>query len=82
MLRHLINRTDINYVSDTVQKTDVELIECYLCSLQVPIDKTMEIPLTTGGNVRVHPSCMDFYMSQTANSPAACGSCTGDKGCC
>jgi len=51
--------------------------------MDVDESKTMEVPLTSGGTVKVHPSCMEFYMSQTsAAAGAACGSCTGDAGCC
>ncbi|MHA2501786.1 MAG: hypothetical protein ACXAE3_02770 [Candidatus Kariarchaeaceae archaeon] len=48
----------------------------------MPKDKGMEVPLTSGGVVIVHPSCMEFYMSQTSTAGGGCGSCTGGKGCC
>ncbi|MGB1811668.1 MAG: hypothetical protein ACPHM3_04280 [Candidatus Kariarchaeum pelagius] len=57
-------------------------MECYLCNSQLDISKSLEIPLTSGGKVKVHNSCMEFYLSQTSKSAAACGSCTGGKGCC
>jgi len=70
-------------MSDTVQNTKaVQKVECYLCNMDVDITKTMEVPLTSGGSVKVHPSCMEFYMSQTSAAAGSCGSCTGDKGCC
>jgi hypothetical protein len=70
-------------MSDTIQQseTDVATVECYLCNTPVPLDKSMKVPLTTGGTVQVHPSCMEFYLSQ-ASSASACGSCTGEAGCC
>lgn len=70
-------------MSNSAQKIEskVEITTCYLCSMDVPIDKTMEIPLTTGGTVRVHPSCMEFYMSKTSVA-SGCAGCTGGKGCC
>jgi hypothetical protein len=74
-----------NIMTETMQHVTPEekVVDCYLCSMKVPVDKSMEVPLTTGGAVRVHPSCMEFYLSKTATSGAsACGGCTGGKGCC
>ena len=70
-------------MSDTIQQAETksELVECYLCNLELQIIKAMDVPLTTGGNVQVHPSCMEFYLSKTSVA-ASCGACTGDKGCC
>ncbi|MHA2170614.1 MAG: hypothetical protein ACXAB7_12035 [Candidatus Kariarchaeaceae archaeon] len=65
-------------MTETMQHVTPEekVVDCYLY-------KSMEVPLTTGGAVRVHPSCMEFYLSKTATSGAsACGGCTGGKGCC
>ncbi|MCH8906028.1 MAG: hypothetical protein IH840_02980 [Candidatus Heimdallarchaeota archaeon] len=59
-----------------------EFVDCYLCSMKIELLRSMEIPLTTGGKVRVHPSCLEFYMSKTAVAAGGCGSCTGGKGCC
>ena len=70
-------------MNETVQQTEAksDIVSCYLCNMDVPVDKAMEIPLTTGGKVKVHPSCMEFYMSKTTTANA-CGSCSGGKGCC
>jgi len=62
-------------------ETGNELVVCYLCETELPKDKSVEIPLTTGGTVQVHPSCFEFYMSQS-QAASACGSCSGDAGCC
>ncbi|MHA2028005.1 MAG: hypothetical protein ACW99Q_01330 [Candidatus Kariarchaeaceae archaeon] len=65
------------------KKETAEKLECYICSMDLLLDKSMEIPLTTGGNVRVHPSCMEFYLSQARGpNAAACGGCSGNAGCC
>jgi hypothetical protein len=69
-------------MSDTVQRSESIQVDCYLCNLNMPKDKGMEVPLTSGGVVIVHPSCMEFYMSQTSTAGGGCGSCTGGKGCC
>jgi len=70
-------------MSDVLQdQNKITYVECYLCSSQLDISKSLEIPLTSGGKVKVHNSCMEFYLSQNTKSAAACGSCTGGKGCC
>lgn len=75
-------------MTETVQRVEenketTKNIECYICGMEVLLGKSMEIPLTTGGNVRVHPSCMEFYLSQAKGPGAAsCGSCSGNAGCC
>lgn len=73
-------------MTEVVQNTmnEIELIECYLCDMEVPKDKAMSVPLTTGNKVLVHASCMEFYMQKTAIGPGtgACGGCSGGAGCC
>jgi len=83
-LKNYIFRLNYNrYMTEIVNETiSNNLVKCYLCELQIDKSKSMEIPLTTGGLVNVHPSCFDFYMSQTSNQASACGGCSGGKGCC
>ena len=74
-------------MTETVQdvgnaQVTAEKLECYICGMELVVNKSMEIPLTTGGNVKVHPSCMEFYLSQAKPTAAACGSCSGNAGCC
>ena len=66
---------------EAISAKESVMVVCYLCETELPKDKSFEIPLTTGGTVRVHPSCFEFYMSQS-QAAAACNSCSGDLGCC
>jgi hypothetical protein len=66
------------------KNADVEQMEsiCYLCKRQEDNLSTVKIPLSQGGMIDVHPSCLDFYMTQQFQTAASCGGCSGDAGCC
>lgn len=59
----------------STQKAEQQMVVCYLCQNEDSLDATIEIPLSTGGNVRVHPSCFDFYVKQQQQA-SACSSCS------
>ena len=69
-------------MTEQLQSSAQEMVNCYLCDMNLPLSKSMEVPLTTGGAVRVHPSCMEFYLSKASASASSCGGCSGGKGCC
>lgn len=68
-------------MSDSISQEELSVV-CYICQEQTTIESTMEVPITTGGVVRSHPACLDRYLKSATATPAACNSCSGDKGCC